>query len=133
MKKLVIFNILIITLMTSFIIPKRVNIKNLMGIWVENDYNNGRIIYSKQNSFDVSKSGIEFRLGGKIVRRMSIGFCGTPPLTYKNFNGKWKLESDSTILINYKYSDNQIEREINYKINVISLSDNLMTIIEQNR
>lgn len=71
----------------------------LLGVWIESDYEGGNIIYTKAKSFNQNKPGVSFQQDGKLIKRQNVGFCGTPPITYGDSEGTWELTSDSTFTI----------------------------------
>lgn len=83
----------------------------LIGTWIYSDYDDQAMHYEKARSFDENQPGIEFKRNGKLVKRQNEGWCGTPPITYKNFNGSWKQTSDSTLEIHYAYWGGTIEED----------------------
>lgn len=77
----------------------------LIGNWVNANYKDGETTFSRSNSLPDNDYGISFEKNGDYNERSS-GWCGTPPLSYFNINGSFKLE-DNLITIskeNYSYS-----------------------------
>lgn len=83
----------------------------LIGVWVYSGSDDGMITYFKSESFKEEKSGIEFKKSGKLNKRQNAGWCGTPPITYKNYKGNWKYTSDSTLTIEYDYWGGKAEED----------------------
>ncbi|CAN5366759.1 hypothetical protein BH09BAC5_BH09BAC5_12140 [soil metagenome] len=81
----------------------KINNKQLIGTWVYSEYKDELLYYEKKNKFEKDKSGIEFKEGGKIIKRQNASWCGTPPITYANYDGTWEKSSDSTLTIIYQY------------------------------
>ena len=79
------------------------NQNELISVWVYSDYENEVIEYVKSKNFNKNESGIEFKKNGKLIKRQNIGWCGTPPITYDNYDGSWEFSSDSTLTIIYDY------------------------------
>ena len=40
-----------------------------------------------------------------------MGWCGTPPISYGNYDGTWKIEDDSKLTITYEYWGGTMEEE----------------------
>ena len=79
-------------------IPIRLN-----AIWVENGYDQEISIFKKSNEFDSNKYGFQFMNNGKFIERKNTGWCGTPPISYTIYEGKWTILSDSLINIESQY------------------------------
>jgi hypothetical protein len=88
-------------------------------IWIFDSYENGHYVYKKAEQFDPKKQGIAFKENGELIKRQNAGWCGTPPISYSNFEGKWKWTAEDTILIEYKYWGGVA----NAKLKVVSLDD----------
>jgi hypothetical protein len=96
----------------------------LLGPWVYSGSKDELSLFKKKNKLEKNKSGIEFKADGKFVQRQNVSWCGTPPITYGNFDGTWEKNSDSTVLITYQYH-NEIRRE---ELQVFSLHKNRMIV-----
>jgi hypothetical protein len=70
--------------------------------WVYNDSQNGNLIYESKRNFNKSKSGIEFKEDGTLMRKQNSGWCGTPPIEFETVSGTWNYISDSIIEIEFK-------------------------------
>ena len=70
----------------------------LLGTWVNVSYGtqNGvtLITYQRNNNLDNQNSGYIFYNSGKITDRSVVGRCGTPPLSYSDFEGRWIFENN---------------------------------------
>ncbi len=86
--------LIVFTVCASF----KIDTNNLIGTWV---YHGEKAAYAKQRSIPKGRCFI-FKKGGKLIVRQNAGWCGTPPITYRNFEGSWELTSDSTIRLSYK-------------------------------
>lgn len=95
---------------TSFT-PVDENSNNIIATWVYSDYNNGIIEYVRAKKFKQNKPGIEFQKDGKLRKRQNSGWCGTPPINYKNETGYWKFNPDSTLSINYTYWGGKMQED----------------------
>jgi len=102
----------ILILSPSFKIKYKDLNEEIIGVWVYKNYNDSSSEYKKKNSFDKNEPGIKFKRNGKLIKRQNVGWCGTPPITYDNFQGTWKITSDSTLTIRYKYWDGMAEEDL---------------------
>ena len=97
MKKLI-----ILLLMLSFIGCKEKQIVDpdnlLLGTWVNVSYESQNgvtlITYQRNSGLDNQNSGYIFYNSGKITDRSVVGRCGTPPLSYGDFEGNWTFDND---------------------------------------
>ena len=76
---------------------------DIQGVWVYDAYSEGVQIFKRSDTFDPNQPGFQFRNDGKLVKRQNVGWCGTPPVSYGNFDGKWSWIDSSNIRIEYKY------------------------------
>ena len=68
----------------------------LIGYWISPEYHDSLITYQKADGFDYGP-GFEFRMGGKLTERKNDGWCGTPPVTYGNFDGTYTLSQEGML------------------------------------
>lgn len=85
--------------------------KALLGTWVYTNHAYDSREFYKELTFAQNEPGIQFQKDGKLIKRQNAGWCGTPPITYNNSEGTWKVTSDSTIIIRYKYWGGTTEEE----------------------
>lgn len=107
----------------SFVTSNKQNTK-LYGIWVYADRKHDTIEYVKSDTFMTDKPGMEFKAGGTLVQRMIDGWCGTPPIYYKNYPGKWKFTADSELRITYAFWGGKV-RDV---LQIIELNDHRMKV-----
>lgn len=81
----------------------------LVGVWVYSKYDNQISEFVKKQDFEKDQPGIQFEAGGKLVKRQNVGWCGTPPITYGNYDGHWKINPDSSLTVKYDYWGGKIE------------------------
>ncbi len=81
------------------------SLASIEGVWIYKTYDdiNHSSVYTKHQSFKPDKGGIEFKKDGTILKRQNVGWCGTPPVSYGNYAGKWEYIDDKTIQIEYEY------------------------------
>ena len=104
-----VFLAIILILFFSFMPSTSEIEEDIIGIWVFEEYDEGHRVYKKEDRFDKTKRGIEFRKDGTLARRQNAGWCGTPPISYKNFSGTWEKVSDTKISMTYKYWGGEME------------------------
>lgn len=107
--------------LSSFIVKENTINQSLTGIWVFENYGDKEMSYQKKADFKRDKPGIEFKENGKLVKRQNVGWCGTPPISYGNFDGTWSMKTDSIISIRYEYWGGEIEED--WKIMEVSKKD----------
>lgn len=100
----IISSIFIIFLLGSFTKNQYQNQRNRpIGIWIYKGYEKRQTRYVKRNSFFNNTPGIQFFEDGTLRKKQNEIGCGTKPITYAMFKGKWEILSDSTIRIKYGF------------------------------
>lgn len=66
----------------------------LLGTWVSPTYDNNKVTYSRSSSLEDDDYGIIFHADGSLVMRENAGWCGTPPISYANYEGTWNIQGD---------------------------------------
>jgi hypothetical protein len=69
----------------------------LLGYWINPVIVDTVWQYERANSFVMDAGGISFQSGQLFVERKNAGWCGTPPISYSNYDGTW---TKSASLIN---------------------------------
>lgn len=69
----------------------------LIGYWINPVYTDSVTTFERANRFKDDAYGVAF-LTENISLERSSGWCGTPPLIFADFQGKWK-KNDSIITI----------------------------------
>jgi len=87
----------------------------LIGSWVEPDYSEEQTVFKRAAALPDNGRGILFKANGDFVERSS-GWCGTPPLTFSDYNGNWELEN-ALVTINQEFYP------INYAWRIVSVSE----------
>lgn len=102
-KSILILNIILPVIMFSgFLNPEPVK-NDIQGIWVLDGYEDNQTIYRKASAFKKDKPGFEFKSDGTMTKRQNVGWCGTPPVSYGNFDGKWEWTEDNNLRLEYEY------------------------------
>lgn len=74
------------------------NAEKIIGNWLLESINNNIFSYDKTNVQAQDRQGITFKNRGKLVETKNSGFCGTPPITYAQYEGEWIMnQKDLTI------------------------------------
>lgn len=126
--------LIIITIGLSYFMiePKGENDeKKLYGYWTFDDYKEGKVYLTKQYRFKKKKAGIDFERNGKLVKRQNIGWCVTPPITYDNYDGKWRINERSEIFMKYKYWGGEIEE--NWELVEVNKKNLIVKVKSRNR
>lgn len=123
MKKLF-FPILFISVF-AFISCEKVEVFNtsVVGVWTNPQYNDSIIVYERSNILPENEYGLEIKADGTIIERKNAGWCGTPPIAYDDFTGKW-TGNDSIINIEVMFWGGT--EKLKWKI--VSFDDNKLTV-----
>ena len=89
----------------------------IVGTWIENGYQEDLTLLNRANDLDPSKYGFIMGDDGSFVERKNAGWCGTPPITYENYEGSWAALSDSLIEITVAYWGGTMT----YQMRIVSL------------
>ena len=95
---------------------------NLEGTWVYRSYEND--VYTMEKSFRLEDDNYGLVLLGnrKLIERKNVGFCGTPPVVYDNYEGNWESLSDTKLLINVEYWGGTE----NYTLEIVSVTNSVL-------
>lgn len=102
------------------------NQDKLVGSWINPVYQDSLIILVRSDSLKVNQYGICFKEDGKLLERKNIGWCGTPPVSYSDYEGTWSKQ-DSTVTVNVGYWGGTSV----YKLIIFSLSENKLTVVQK--
>lgn len=101
-----------------------VNTDNLTGYWVNRQVSDTTITFQRSAGLKDNDYGIAFKDDGTFTERKNAGWCGTPPITYSDFEGTW-TKNDSIVNITVGYWGGSVD----YQWKVIRL-DNKELIIK---
>ena len=99
------------------------DIDNLIGAWVNPEYNGNIISFEKTTSLIANDYGISFQAENVFIERHS-GFCGTPPLSFQDDIGTWEVKEGS-VSINIDMGFNGIETK---QWKIILLQENVLKL-----
>jgi len=109
--------------LTKPIVPRQIEKLNvsedLIGTWVFEEYEDDITVMQKLSGLDSSKYGFIIYNNGKFLERKNSGFCGTPPISYANFEGTWEAETDNELKIIVDFWGGII----NCKMQIVSLTE----------
>lgn len=66
----------------------------LIGHWINPVYIDTLVQYTRAEALNENDYGITFNHGNSLVERQNAGWCGTPPISYANYNGTWSKTGD---------------------------------------
>jgi hypothetical protein len=75
----------------------------IVGTWIANGYEDDLTLLIRGEELDLLKYGFIIKEDGTFLERKNAGWCGTPPITYDNFEGTWEALSDSLLDITVAY------------------------------
>jgi hypothetical protein len=96
----------------------------LKGYWEAPQYTDSLVTYSSCSSLPDNDYGFAFMEEGVFLERKNAGSCGTPPITYADYEGTWSI-SDSLISISVPYWGGSIQ----YSWKLVSVNQNELKII----
>lgn len=68
--------------------------EDLVGVWINPQYDtDDQVSFDRADEF-VDSYGISFLEDGTLIERKNVGWCGTPPITYGDFEGTWEEDND---------------------------------------
>ncbi len=130
MKKLLVFiavSSLLLACNNDAVVPNLANLdgqENLIGVWEYDSYEQltdttGAEIYRKVNKIATDKTGITFKNNGVFLSKQNAGWCGTPPISYAEYDGTFNVGDKNVLNINTKYWGGKSS----YKMEVLELSN----------
>ena len=96
----------------------------IVGTWVELGYEEDVTLFERADSLDLSRYGFILKEDGTFVERKNAGWCGTPPITYANYEGQWNAVSDSLVEITVGYWGGIM----NYQMRIVSVDESSLKI-----
>jgi len=95
----------------------------LMGNWINANINDTISTFQRVQALPDSSYSFSFKQGYEFSERKNAGWCGTPPITYADFDGTWSA-NDSIINITVEFWGGMN----NYKWKLISVDENHLVI-----
>lgn len=75
----------------------------IVGTWVEEGFEDDVRMFQRSNELSDTLYGFTIMDDGTFIERKNAGWCGTPPITYDNFDGTWVALSDSLLEVTVGY------------------------------
>ena len=75
---------------------------HLIGSWFNPQYNDSIVTYGRSEGLVDNEYGFSFKDDKTFIERKNAGWCGTPPISYADFDGTWS-KKDSIIEITVDY------------------------------
>ena len=80
---------------------------DIIGCWAnpvyEYDFYPTAVIrYKRVKTLPANSPSIKFLNDGTLIERKNAGWCGTPPISYSDFSGSWRVQNED-IIINVAY------------------------------
>lgn len=103
--------------------PKVDSLNPIIGSWINPQYTDTLWRYERANALKDEGPGFTLKPEWLIVERKNTGWCGTPPITYGNYDGTWAMK-DSLITITAEYWGGKAD----YQWKVISVDDRYLVL-----
>lgn len=94
----------------------------LIGYWIGSEMEEDIYVYTKAEEFVQDTYGLAFFSDSRYLENKNAGFCGTPPVVYKIFDGTWEQLSDSLYDIHVGYWGGTIR----YQVEITSLTHEVL-------
>jgi len=86
---LLLFSIVFLTSCENDIDLKSDEAELIIGHWISPVYIDTLVQYTRAEGLNENDYGISFNPGNSLVERQNAGWCGTPPISFANYNGTW--------------------------------------------
>lgn len=91
---LLLFSIVLLTSCENDIDLKSDEAELIIGHWISPVYIDTLVQYTRAEGLNENDYGISFNPGNSLVERQNAGWCGTPPISFANYNGTWSKTGD---------------------------------------
>ncbi|HDS08100.1 MAG TPA: hypothetical protein ENO05_10790 [Bacteroides sp.] len=98
--------------------------EEIVGTWVEESLEDQVTTMKRAENLAQDRYGFIIREDGTFVERKNAGWCGTPPISYDNFEGTWEALSDSLLDITVGYWGGTMT----YQMRIVSLDKEYLRI-----
>jgi hypothetical protein len=96
----------------------------IIGTWIDDGYKGDTLRMYRAGELDAAKYGFTINEDGTFIERKNAGWCGTPPISYDNFEGTWEVVSDSLLDITVAYWGGMMT----YQIRIIAVEEQELAI-----
>lgn len=97
---------------------------NIIGYWINPQESDSVSIFEKSKSLNDDGYGFVIKQDGKFIERKNSGFCGTPPISYGDFEGSW-TQNDSILNITVDFWGGKVD----YKWQLIEANEKKLVIV----
>ena len=126
-KRFIIFILIPILIMISSCdtCTQPISDNTLYNVWVkyDDDFRDPNTLRSSQKLED-NHYGFIIKKDGTFIERKNLGGCGTPPISYGNYEGSWSEISDDILEIDVGFWGGVTT----YKIQILSVNDSELKI-----
>ncbi|MBI3195683.1 MAG: hypothetical protein HYZ34_14635 [Ignavibacteriae bacterium] len=135
MIKIILISLIMLTLLNSCerpdtnSFPTNPSPTEITGTWIYHQAKDSTVVLLKSDSLNKDCYGFTIHPDGKFIERKNIGWCGTPPISYDNFQGTWQYQTEQSLQITVGYWGGQEK----YILKIISLSSTIIEIYYQSR
>lgn len=96
----------------------------LIGTWTHAEYNDNASVYTRATGFN-ENPGYKFCSDGTLIERRNSGWCGTPPVSYGNYDGTWTVLNDTLIRVNTTYWGG----DLSYKLDIETVNSKTLKVV----
>ena len=61
----------------------------VVGTWIDPVYTDSSLSYKRSSSLIENQYGLSIHAAHTVLERKNSGWCGTPPISYADFDGTW--------------------------------------------
>lgn len=97
----------------------------IVGTWVLEKYEDNATLMRRSQDLDPTNYGFVIAADGKFVERKNAGWCGTPPISYTNFNGTWEAQKDTVLSIEVGFWGGRTT----YEMDILSVDDTALRFV----
>ncbi len=97
--------------------------QSIIGYWVDLQIQDTVWTFKRAHRLKDGEHGIAFKPDRELIERKNAGWCGTPPVSYADFEGTWH-QNDSLIDISVGYWGGTS----NYQWRIISIDNNTLKV-----
>jgi hypothetical protein len=98
----------------------------LVGSWSGQVFQDSIEIYTRTNRLPKDAYGFSIDTMGVFREHKNIGWCGTPPVAYGDFDGSWSRENDSLINIEVGYWGGTMQ----FKMKILSIDEHQLKLLK---
>lgn len=95
----------------------------LLGTWIFSDYRNDAFIFERSTGFTENHC-YRFNSDGTMTERKNSGWCGTPPISYADFDGTWSEQDDTLKNVTVGYWGGKM----NYAMDIFFVDQNSLEV-----